>query len=188
MDILNKNELELRFEEIVKKIKGGAVFIHPSDTIYGLGCNALDEKAVTKIRKMKDRPDTPFSIWVPSLDWVSKNCTLNDEAKQALSHLPGAYTIILPLKETKAVAKLVHPKNDSIGIRFPDHWFGKIVEKLGFPIVTTSVNKVGQSFMTSLANLDSDIQVGVDFAIYEGAKEAHPSKIVDTTTGKVKER
>ena len=48
MEVLTETELRMRFDEIVDKIKNGAVFIHPTDTIYGLGCNALDEKAVEK--------------------------------------------------------------------------------------------------------------------------------------------
>lgn len=188
MEILTKTEVQMRLDEIMSKIKSGALFIHPTDTIYGLGCNALDEKAVAKIRKIKERQDTPFSIWVPSLSWIEKNCVLNKEAKEALTKLPGAYTIILPLKEKKAVAKQVHPQTEAIGIRFPDHWFSLVVEKLAFPIVTTSANRFGQPFMTSLDNLDEEIKINVDFAVYEGEKKSHPSKIIDVTTGKVKER
>ena len=60
MEILTKHELRLRKREIADKIKNGAVFIHPTDTIYGIGCNATDDQAIQKIRKLKERPTTPF--------------------------------------------------------------------------------------------------------------------------------
>ena len=52
MEILTKTELRLRYNEILQKIAAGAIFIYPTDTIYGIGCNALNEKSVTKIRKI----------------------------------------------------------------------------------------------------------------------------------------
>jgi L-threonylcarbamoyladenylate synthase len=182
MEVFTQTELNLRQKEIIKKIKDGAIFIHPSDTIYGIGCNALDEKAVKKLREIKERPDTPLSVWVPSMEWVEKNCVESDRIEK----LPGPYTLIVEVKVNNAVAKNVG-KGNTLGIRFPEHWFSEIVQKLGLPIVTTSANKTGQSFMTNLENLDPDIEKQVDFMIYEGEKKARPSKIIDTS-GLVKDR
>ena len=75
-----------------------------------------------------------------------------------------------------------------MGVRIPDHWFSQVVEALGFPIITTSANKTGQPFMTSLENLDSEMKMKVDFIIYEGEKKARPSKIIDLVKGNIKER
>lgn len=188
MEILTTAEVKLRFEELIEKIKKGSVFIHPSDTIYGLGCNALDVKAVDKIRKLKERPDSPFSIWVPSLDWIEENCKLTKKSGEWLSKLPGAYTLIVPLKNKEAIAKNVSPNVKTIGIRYPDHWFGRFVELLGMPIVTTSVNKAGEPFMTSIENLDVDIAKGVDFLVYGGEMKSRPSKIINIEKEEVKER
>lgn len=188
VEILTKKEFSLRYEEFAEKIKQGAVFIYPTDTIYGVGCNALDQKAVEKIRTLKERVTKPFSIIVPSLQWVRKNCIITAEVEKSFLKLPGSYTIILKLKRNGVVAKNVQGEGKTIGIRYPDHWFSSVVEKLGFPIVTTSANKTGQNFMTSLENLDKDIEMGVYFMIYEGRKEAQPSKIINTVDGTVKER
>lgn len=188
MEILTKTEVQKRYEEIVEKIAKGVIFIHPTDTIYGLGCNALDAKAVEKVRKLKQQFHQPMSIWVPSIEWVRKNCVINKEAEEALKKLPGPYTVVMRLKNKKSVAANVTLGKDTVGIRFPNHWFAKVVEKAGIPIITTSANKTGQKFMTSLQNLDQDIEPGVEFIVYEGPKEAHPSKIMDVVEGTVKER
>lgn len=188
MEILTKAEVQKRAEEIIEKIRQGVVFIHPTDTIYGLGCNATSADAVAKIRALKQQFHQPMSIWVPSLEWVRKNCVINKEAEEALKKLPGPYTVVMRLKNKKSVAAKVTLGKDTIGIRFPQHWFGKVVEKAGIPIITTSANKTGQKFMTSLQDLDKEIEQEVEFMIYEGSKEAHPSKIMNVVEGTVKER
>ena len=180
--------MELRKEEILDRIKKGAIFIHPTDTVYGMSCNALNDKAVEKLRKVKEQFDRPFSVWVPSLKWIRENCLVDKKVEEWLKKLPGPYTLILKLKNKKAVSKQVVLNSENLGVRLPEHWFGKIVESLGFPIVTTSVNKAGDSFMTSLENMDENIKSKIDFLIYERKKEARPSKIIDLVEGKVKER
>ncbi len=188
MEILTKAELSKRFDEIVAKIRMGAIFIHPTDTIYGLGCSALDQAAVLKIRALKQQYHQPFSIWVPSLEWVQDNCHLSVEGKTWLGKLPGPYTVIMKLKDHHSLALAVTLGKETIGLRFPDHWFRKVVEKVKVPIITTSANKTSQPFMTRLEDLDSAIAPGVEFMIYEGEKKARPSKIINVVEGTVKER
>ena len=188
MEVLTQIELRRRYEEIIASILKGALFIHPSDTIYGIGCNALNASSVQKVRVLKEQFHQPLSIWVPSLKWVQQNCEVTPDEKQAVQKLPGPYTIILKLKNKKAVAPEVMLNGSTLGIRLPDHWFHKVVEKVGVPIVTTSANKTGQQFMTTLETLDTEIEKSIAFMIYEGEKSRHPSKIINTMTGMVKER
>ena len=188
MEILTKAELQVRYDEIIEKIKAGLVFIHPTDTIYGLSCDATNAGAVEQIHKLKERTTKPFSVWAPSIDWIRKNCVIDEKAEQWLQKLPGPYTLILKLKKKNAIAENVILGSNTIGIRYPDHWFRIIVERLGLPLVTTSANKTGQPFMTTIENLDSDVEKGVEFIIYEGLKEARPSKIVNIVEEKVQER
>ena len=188
MKIITKAEVQLKFEELFHKVKEGQVFIHPTDTIYGISCNATNKESVQKVRELKERPESPFSVWAPSIKWIEKNCVIDKEAQKWLKELPGPYTLILKLKKKDAVAKNVIPKRDCLGVRIPNHWFSQIVEALGFPIITTSANKAGQPFMTSLDNLNSEMKMKVDFIVYEGEKKARPSKIIDLVKGDVKER
>lgn len=188
MEVLTKTEVSKRLPEIVKKIKDGVVFIHPTDTIYGISCIATDQQAVKKLRKVKEQFHQPLSVWVPSLNWIKKNCLVDKKGKEWLDKLPGPYTIILPLKDKNAVCQEVNLGKDTLGVRQPDHWFGQVVEKCGVPIVTTSANKTGQPFMTSLDSLDPDIEKEVEFMIYEGEKKARPSKIINLVEGTERER
>lgn len=188
MEVLTKTELRLRKTEIIRKIRDGIVFIHPTDTIYGLGCNALNSKAVRKIRDLKERPNSPLSVWAPSLQWIKDFCAINKEGEEWTKKLPGPFTLILPQKSKFAVAENVNPNTNSIGVRIPNHWYSDIVREVGVPIVTTSANKAGEPFMTSLENLNPEIEKGVEFMIYEGEKEGKPSKIINLVDGRFKER
>jgi len=188
MEILTKTELRLRLDEFLEKISDGAVFIYPTDTIYGIGCNALNKRSVAKVRELKIRESAPFSVWAPSTKWIKDNCVLDKKDQDSFEKLPGPITLVLELKNEKSLADNVAPGIKTLGVRIPDHWFSKVVEKLDIPIVTTSANKTGRPFMTSVENLDPEIKEGIDFMIYEGPKEGQPSKIINLVKGMVKER
>jgi len=180
MATINKDEYNVNKHRILKQIKEGAVFIHPTDTIYGIGCDATNEEAVAKVRAAKQRQDLPFNVIAPSREWVRANCHVDKEAEEWLAKLPGPYTIILKLKKDSAVAKNVNPTGDNtIGIRRPDHWISEISNDLEKPIITTSANITGKNFMTSMDNIDVNVKKKMDFVIYEGEKKGRPSTIVD---------
>jgi len=181
MQVITKDELQIRKNELHRKILKGSLFIHPTDTIYGIGCNAKDRRAVAKVREIKQRPKTPFSVMVPSKEWIYKNCVVPKKAEQWLNKLPGPYTFIFTLKNKRAVVSNVNPRLNSIGVRIPDHWTHSIPEELGIPIITTSANIIGEEFMTSLENLDPKIKGRMNFILYEGEKRGRPSQIVDFT-------
>jgi len=180
MRILNYDEFKLEREAIIESIINGSVFIHPTDTIYGIGCSAQNSKAVKKVRLLKGRAANPFSVIAPSLEWIKENCFVAKEAEEWLERLPGPYTLIFKQKK-KCVAKDVNPGLDTLGVRIPNHWIRNIVAEAGIPIVTTSVNITNEDYMTSLEDLDTRIKGSVDFIIYEGEKEGKPSKIIDLT-------
>lgn len=191
MQTLSKEELQLRMLEIGSKIKEGKLFIHPTDTIYGIGCDASNPEAVEKVREIKKRPkNSAMSIIAPSKNWIQENCEITKEAQEWFTKLPGPYTLILKLKNKKIIADNVAPGMDSVGVRMPDHWISNFVEGIGAPIITTSANVSGKSFMTSMADLDNDLKGGIEFAIYEGEKKGKPSILVNLSKDKteVKER
>jgi len=179
MRILNFEEFNLEKQTVIDSIINGAVFIYPTDTIYGIGCDARDSKAVKKIRKLKGRVSNPFSVIAPSFDWIKENCIVTKESEEWLEKLPGAYTLIFKLKKADCVAKEVNPGLKTLGIRIPNHWIRKLVAEAEVPIVTTSVNRANEDYMTSLEDLEPSIKSGVDFVLYEGKKEGKPSKLVD---------
>jgi L-threonylcarbamoyladenylate synthase len=184
MIVLNMDEYNLHKKTIQKELTR-STFIYPHDTIYGIGCDARDEKLVNRIRKIK-KSEQPFSIIAPTKEWIYNNCVVSEEAEEWVRKLPGPYTLILKLKNPKAVSKNVYKnENMTLGVRMPNHWFLGVVTQLNIPIVTTSANVKGRDFMTSLDDLDSEIRNRVDYVFYEGPKKGFPSTIVHLEGSKV---
>jgi len=125
-------------------------------------------------------------VIAPSKRWIYSNCEVNPEAEKWIDKLPGPYTLILKLKNKDAISSLVNAGKETLGVKMPKHWFTEFVRELEVPIITTSVNETGKYFMTSLENLDQNIQKKTDFMIDEGEKDNAPSKIIDLTKSQVK--
>lgn len=188
MKVITKDELEIDKSYMQKKILDGSIFVYPTDTIYGMGCDATNSECIKKIREIKKRPEMPFSVIAPSKEWIIENCDVDKVAMEWIDKLPGPYTLILRLKNKDAISKHVNMGSDTIGVRIPDHWISNLVSEINKPVITTSTNLSGKEFMTSMDNLDPEIHSRVDFVIYEGEKKGRPSKIVDLDSGSVIER
>ncbi len=180
MQIYSKKAF-LEDKAVLSDIAKGAVFIYPTDTIYGIGCDATDDRAVKRIRKLKGRKSNPFSVIAPSIEWIKDNCVLTNTAKAWLLKLPGPYTLLINLKKP-AVCPQTNMGLKTLGIRIPDHWISGVVARVGKPVVTTSVNLEGKPFATKLEQME---KFDVDFVIYEGEKTGRPSTVVDTVSGKI---
>jgi len=164
-------------KELITKIKQGKIFVYPTDTIYGLGCDALNKKAVAKIRKIKQRNNKPFSVIAPSINWIKENCIVDVELEK---YLPGPYTIILK-KKNKSFLSWVSD-TDSLGVRIPNDDFCKKIQKSGLPFITTSVNLSGEKFATSINEIAKEILNKVDVVIDIGELSGKPSTL--TINGK----
>ncbi len=186
MRVISRSEFKSYKENFLREIARGAIYIHPTDTIYGIGCDATNPDAVKSIRMAKQRYSKPFSIIAPSKEWIKQNCVVDKKAEAWLKKLPGPYTFILKLKKGRenCLANQTNPGMGTIGVRIPDHWFASVASELGAPLVTTSANIVGKEFMTSLDNLDSDVAKHMNLIFYEGEKKARPSTIVDLSSEK----
>ena len=178
METVTKEEFLLGRVKYFRLISQGAVFIHPTDTIYGIGCDATNEAAVQRIRGIKQRAGMPFSVIAPSKRWIFENCDVAIEGEKWLDRLPGPFTLIFRLKNRSAAAAAVNLKSTTLGGRIPKHWVSEVVAELGFPVVSTSANITGEPYMTSLDSLDESIRQKVDFIIYEGEKRGRPSTVV----------
>jgi L-threonylcarbamoyladenylate synthase len=185
MRVLSKEEFDTHKKRMLAEMKK-KIFIYPTDTIYGIGGNALDKNIVAKIRAAKQSNIQPFSVIAPSKHWIKEHCVLSDEAQEWLKKLPGPYTLILPLKDQKTIAQNVNTGLSTIGVRIPKHWISKVVEELGVPFVTTSANVTAEEVMTSLDDLDSRIKEHVDYLFYDGPLEGKPSTLVHLESNKVK--
>lgn len=190
MKIVIKEEFEMQKPMFLDRILKGAVYIHPTDTIYGIGCSAKHSRAVNKIRAIKERTNMPFSVIAPSKDWIFENCIVSMDAEKWINKLPGPYTLIFRLKNGNAIAPEVNSGMNTLGVRIPLHWVSSIARELNIPLVTTSANVSGKEYMVNLDTLDPDIKKKMDFVIYEGEKSGKPSTVVhlDKEEEKVVER
>ena len=83
----------------VEVLKDGGIILYPTDTIWGIGCDATNKEAVRKIRDIK-KSEQPFSVIAPGKKWIMDNCVVHEHANEYLEKLPGPYTLIFKLKKT----------------------------------------------------------------------------------------
>ena len=94
---------------ILEKIKDGSIIIYPTDTVYGIGCNALNVDAVNKIKQIKAREgNKPMSIIAPSKEWIYQHTKATPELVD--KYLPGKYTLVLEKKDPTFLSH-VSPSN-----------------------------------------------------------------------------
>ena len=161
-------------KSIHEKILSGKIFIYPTDTIYGLGCNAMDKKAVNKIKEIKKRDkNKPLSIIAPSLSWIKRYCVIDSDLKR---YFPGPYTVVLKKKNFNFLKWI--SSSDSLGIRIPGNSLTKKIQKSKLPFVTTSVNLSGQKPITKISEIPEEIRKKVDIIIDEGELSGRPSTLV----------
>jgi tRNA threonylcarbamoyl adenosine modification protein (Sua5/YciO/YrdC/YwlC family) len=153
-------------------IKKGKVFIYPTDTIYGIGCDATNKEATDRIRKIKGT-DKLWSVIAPGKKWVKEHCNPGDE----LDKLPGPFTFIY----NSDISLPCRNGLFTTAIRIPDHQFSELVKASGVPFITTSVNKSGEDPITSVDQLSPNFLDQVDIIIDAGEIEGKPSTVIDYT-------
>ena len=162
---------ETTVEEIVK----GRIFCYPTDTVYGLGCNALISKSVKKLRRIK-QASHPFSVIAPSKDWIEKNMHVPNLA--FLGKLPGPITLIFRKRNSSFLKEC---SQETLGIRIPDHMISEMIAKAGVPFVSTSANLAGERTIRKLSELPAALAKGVDIGIDAGRIDNLPSQVYDMT-------
>jgi tRNA threonylcarbamoyl adenosine modification protein (Sua5/YciO/YrdC/YwlC family) len=129
-----------QLQRVVDLLRGGGVIAYPTDTIYGLGCDMNDRKAIGDLYriKAKDRK-SPLSFVCSDLKDIARYAIVSDLAYRLMKRiLPGPYTIIL--RASKLVPNIMLNDQRTVGIRIPDHPVAlALVEALGNPLVTTSI-------------------------------------------------
>jgi L-threonylcarbamoyladenylate synthase len=165
-----------QIEKAVEILKKGGVIAYPTDTVYGIGCDVFNNKAIKKILEIKKR-DQNNSLLVAVSDFkmmASIVIFTEKERKFMEKFLPGPITFILPKKSN--ISNLVTGKRNNLGVRMPDNKEAlEIIRQAGFPIITTSANISGQKPVSE----SRDIDLIVDFVVEGKCKYKKPSTIVD---------
>jgi tRNA threonylcarbamoyl adenosine modification protein (Sua5/YciO/YrdC/YwlC family) len=169
---------------IIESLQKGGVIIYPTDTIYGIGCDIFQHKAVERICAIKQvNPlKAQLSFICYDLSDLSKYTkSISTPLYRLLkSYLPGPYTFILPA--SKEVPKILKSKKDTIGIRVPDNVIARtIVKELGHPIISTTLPGEMVEEYTDPETMNSNFGRLVDLVVDAGIGGMIPSTIVDCT-------
>lgn len=169
---------------IAATLSKGGVIIYPTDTIYGLGCDIYQHKAVERIARIKgvDPQKAQLSFICYDLSDLSKYTkSISTPVYRMLKHyLPGPYTFILPA--SKEVPKILKSKKDTIGLRIPDNNIARaIIKELGHPILSASLPGEMVEEYTDPELMIRKFEKQVDLVIDGGIGGMVPSTIVDCT-------
>jgi tRNA threonylcarbamoyl adenosine modification protein (Sua5/YciO/YrdC/YwlC family) len=184
MQIHPDNPQPRAIKQTVDCLKSGGVIIYPTDTIYGLGCDIFQPKAIEKICSIKQiQPEkAQFSFICSDLSHLSDfTKSISTPIFRLLkSHLPGPFTFILPA--SKQVPKLLQTKKSTIGIRVPDNNICQILLKeLGHPIISTTLPGEWVEDYTDPEVMQENFGSRVDLILDGGIGGMQPSTVVDCT-------
>ncbi|MDR3329434.1 MAG: threonylcarbamoyl-AMP synthase [Prevotellaceae bacterium] len=169
-------------EQLAAALRRGAVLLYPTDTLWGLGCDAANGAAVAKIFALKQRTDAKSLIALVGDEAMLRRhvCEVPPQASAVLRAAAGPQTIIYP--EGRGFARGVCAPDGSVAIRIPRHAFCQaLIRALGRPVVSTSANVAGGEAPTRLDEVPSAIRAGVDVCAdprWEGNPTRRPSGIV----------
>ncbi len=186
--IYQENPNPKAIREVVKCLRSGGVIIYPTDTVYGIGCDIHNRKAVERICKIRNvKPEkAQFSFICSDLSHISEFCSQIDNSTFKLMKkvLPGAYTFIL--NATNKVPKLFQSKKRTVGIRIPDHSIPlEIVKELGNPIMTASVHDEDEliEYTTDPSLIHERFENKVDMVIDGGYGGIEASTVLNCSDG-----
>lgn len=177
-----KNNLnDDKLKEPSQIIKKGGIVIFPTETVYGIGTNGLDENAIRKLYEVKQRPlNKPISLLVNNIEMVEKIAKNITEVEYKLMErfFPGPLTIILEKRDI--VPDILTSNTNTIGIRMPSGEIAKkLIEFAGVPIATSSSNISGKPSGTNITDIKKDFEGKVDCFIDNGESELGiPSTVI----------
>ncbi|MBQ9217654.1 MAG: threonylcarbamoyl-AMP synthase [Muribaculaceae bacterium] len=182
LEMMETNINERHIAEVVDCLMDGGLIVYPTDTVYALGCDAMNNQAIERICALKEMKSakTNLSIICSDISEVSQYAKFdNTQFRLMKSNLPGPFTFIFP-----AMSKL--PKafkgRRTVGIRIPANEIAlRIVRTLGRPILTTSVPGDDEDYRCEPGLIAEALDNAVDIVIDAGRGALTPSTVVDCT-------
>lgn len=175
-----------KISQAVDTLRDGGVIIYPTDTVYGLGCDIFNTKAVDRICKLRglDPVKARLSFICKDISQVADYAQQIDNTTFRLmkKHLPGAFTFVL--NSNNKVPKMFKNRKRTIGIRVPDNNICQaLVEQLDRPILTASLKSDDEilEYFTDPIDIYEDFGKLVDLVIDGGIGDNQPSTVVDCT-------
>ena len=186
--IYPENPNEKAIQQVVDVLKKGGLIIYPTDTVYGLGCDITNQKAIERVAQIRGiKPEKAnFSFICYDLSHISDYIKpIDNETFRVIKKaLPGAFTFIF--NASKKVPKLLSSNKKTVGIRVPDNDIARnIVKMLGNPIISTSIRDEDEikEYSTDPELIYEKFKDLVDIVIDGGYGDNEPSTVIDCTTG-----
>lgn len=177
--IWNDSPSDKQLEEIASRLRAGEIMVYPTDTIYAIGCNALDVKAVERICRIKGiNPEkTNLSVICDSISTAAKYARIDNAHFMMLrNNTPGAFTFLFRAASTLPKA---FKNRKTVGIRIPDKYTArKIVEYCDFPLLSTSVEFDDTDYTINPELIAEEAEGIVDFCIDGGEGGTEESTII----------
>jgi len=174
------NPQERYIKKAIEVLKNGGVIIYPTDTVYALGCDIFNHKAVKRVYEIKNETETKlFSFIAPDLKNIAKYAKVSDNAYKIIKRLsPGPYTFVLPA--SKEIPKKLWTKRKTVGIRIPDNRITEMLTRgLGNPIISTSATtRLGQQ-LSNPDEIRAIFDFSVDLMLSFGEQNNQTSSIID---------
>lgn len=150
----------------IEILNSGGIILYPTDTIWGLGCDATNEKAIEKVLSLKDREqEKHLLILVSDISMLSNYIeTIPNKALELMNEIKEPLTIIYP--NTKNLPPILVSQDNTIGIRIPKHnYCQKLIKSFGKPIISTSANRSGEPSPKIFKDISNEIKNGVDYIV-----------------------
>lgn len=186
LKLYNDNTNQRDIDKVVDVLRNGGLVIYPTDTVYAIGCDALNVRAVEEICKMKgiNPAKHNLSIICYDLSDISEYAKVDDRTFKIMKrNLPGPFTFIL---NTTSKLPKIYKNKKTVGIRVPDNnIIRELVKNLGNPILTTSVKDDDDviEYITDPELIYEKYENIVDIVIDGGYGDIEPSTVVDCTLG-----
>jgi tRNA threonylcarbamoyl adenosine modification protein (Sua5/YciO/YrdC/YwlC family) len=177
---INSENPQMRLiRKAVEILEQGGIIIYPTDTVYGMGCDLFNKRAIERIYDIKQRSrKQPFSFICADLKDISNYALVSNYAYKIMRRmLPGPYTFIL--ESSRIVPKILLPKRKAVGIRVPDDRIClTLVRELGHPIISTSVTTRQNKVLSDPIDMEKEFKHCVDMVIDGGVLVPEQSSVV----------
>ncbi|MCI5059990.1 MAG: threonylcarbamoyl-AMP synthase [Alphaproteobacteria bacterium] len=158
--------------EAANLLKAGEVVAIPTETVYGLAANALDDEAVAKIFKAKSRPaHNPLIVHIADIDQAENFVHITPLPRKIMNAFwPGALTIILPQKENSGISKLLSAELGTLALRMPAHKTARaLLKATNLPLAAPSANASGEPSATTPRHVADSLGDNISFILADGA-------------------
>ncbi len=179
LEINPVNPQQRKIDQVVELLNRGGVIAYPTDTIYGIGCDIKNKKAIARVHQIKQRPKhKPFSFICSGLKNISHYAMVSNYAYKTMKRLlPGPYTFILD--GSNQVPKMMLTKRKTAGIRVPDNPICQaLINTLGHPIISTSATTSEGDVFYEPWLIEQHFGKQLDLIIDGGPVPGEPSSVI----------